>query len=467
LLSIMTNRKRTTEARQAAMSERPPEGGDPEGGEPSGAQRRFILRQLGFALAGILAALLATAAVASIWLLKYVEASVDVVDIPEINDQESGKPVNILVLGSDSRARLSPAEQLEKGIPEKLGGERSDTIILAHFDPARNKAVLVHLPRDLLVEIPGHGEGKINEAFHLGGPRLMVRTVQLFTGLPIHHYVEVDFVGFRRLVDGLGGVRMCVNRPIFDELARLRIPKAGCYRFEGDTALAYVRARHVEGDVIPDFARIARQQQFIRALLNKLLSVNSLVRLPSLVRLTTENVTTDDRLSGAQILYFGDKLRELAQQDPTGARTVDLRVVPSVPRDIDGVSYVIAEQPEARNLFRALELGRRLRDLGTVQPGTNVSPGVIEVWVLDAGAPEAAAEAESRLRRAGFIVLGIRQAPRALDETAILFRARADNRAQTLSGYFPDLPQREARARVLAGADVALVIAPDRKGPSS
>jgi LCP family protein required for cell wall assembly len=412
-------------------------------------------------LAGTLAALLAVAAVASIWALKYVEASIDHEPGLIVTPETPGKPVNVLVLGSDSRARLSEEEQASKGGPEDVEGERSDTIILAHFDPRRNKAVLVHFPRDLRVEIPGHGRGKINESFHLGGPQLMLRTVERFTGLRIHHYVEVDFVGFRRLVDALGGVRMCVNRPMFDRLADLRIPKAGCYRFDGNMALAFVRARHVEGDLIPDFARIARQQQFIRALLNKLLSVNTLVRLPSLIRLATENVTTDDRLSGTDILYLGDKLRDLAEEDPTGARTVDLRVVPSVPQDIGGVSYVIAEQPKSRRLFRALELGRQLRSLGTVQLGTAVSPGVIEVWILDAGAPQEAQEAESLLRRAGFIVRGIRDAPPGLDTSAILFRTGAEDRAHTVSGYFPDLPDRERRARVLGGADVAVVIAPN------
>ena len=417
-------------------------------------------------MAGTLAALLAVGAVASIWLLNYIESNRKVVDLPETQDEVAGKPVNVLVLGSDSRARLSEEERATKGGPEDVEGQRSDTIILAHFDPDRNKAVLVHFPRDLLVEIPGHGEGKLNQAFHLGGPRLMLRTVQRLTGVPIHHYVEVDFVGFQRLVDALGGVRMCVDRPMFDELAELRIPRAGCYRFDGDTALAYVRARHVEGDLIPDFARIARQQQFIRALLNKLLSVNSLVRLPSLVRLATENVTTDRDLSGADIVYFGDKLRDLAEYDPTGARTVDLRVVPSVPKDIDGVSYVVAEQPEARNLFRALELGRKLRGLGTVQVLTNVSPGVIEVWVLDAGAPDVAAEVESRLRRSGFIVLGVRVAPPSFERSTILFRPGAEDRARTVSGFFPGLRQREARARVLAGADVAVVVGENGGGLS-
>jgi LCP family protein required for cell wall assembly len=462
----MTDPKPTAGALPPATLDRLPGPGGGGVGIEGPSRLRFILRQVGFALAGTLAALLAVGAAASIWLLNYIEANRKVVTTPEISEEIPGEPVNVLLLGSDSRAGLSEEEQASKGGPEEVEGERSDTIILAHFDPDRNKAVLVHFPRDLLVEIPGHGEGKINEAFNLGGPRLMLRTVQRFTRLPIHHFVEVDFVGFRRLVNALGGVRMCVDRPMFDELADLRIPRAGCYRFDGSTALAFVRARHVEGDVIPDFSRIARQQQFIRALLNKLLSVNSLTHLPSLVRLATENVTTDDGLSGPEILFYGDKLRDLAQQDPTGSRTVDLRVVPSVPRDIDGISYVIAEQPEAQNLFRALELGRKLRTLGTVQALTNVSPAVVEVWVLDAGATDAAELAESRLRRAGFVVRGIRPAPAGLKRSAILFRPGAENRAVTLSGYFPGLRQRVVPARLLAGADVAVVIAENR-GSSS
>ncbi|HEV8681904.1 MAG TPA: LCP family protein [Actinomycetota bacterium] len=466
----MTDPKPTAGAAPAATSERPPTpggGGGSDGGETGPSRRGFILRQVGFAVAGTLAALLAVGALAGIWLLNYVERNVNQTAAGTDRETLPGEPMNVLVLGSDSRARLSEKEQATKGGPEDVEGQRSDTIILAHFDPERNKAVLVHFPRDLRVEIPGHGEGKINEAFHLGGPKLMVRTVKRFTGLNIHHYVEVDFVGFEGLVDALGGVRMCVDRPMFDELAELRIPRAGCYRFDGDMSLAFVRARHVEGDLIPDFSRIARQQQFIRALLNKLLSVNSLVRLPSLIRLATDNVTTDDQLSGAEILFLGAKLRELAQQDPTGARTVDLRVVPSVPQDIDGISYVVAEQPEASKLFRALELGKRLRGLGTVQALTSVSPGVIEVWVLDTGNPEAAALAESRLRGAGFIVRGIRKSPSGLRRSAILFRPEGEAWARTVSGFFPDLPQRDARARVLAGADVAVVIGADWGGLSA
>src|SRR5918996_4581333 len=100
-------------------------------------------------------------------------------------------PSNILVLGSDSRRGLSPEQQEALGTPQTVTGQRSDTIILLHIDPRREKAVVVHFPRDLLVDIPGHGPEKINAAYDLGGPSLAVRTVKEFTGLPIHNYVEV------------------------------------------------------------------------------------------------------------------------------------------------------------------------------------------------------------------------------------------------------------------------------------
>ncbi|MGH2682393.1 MAG: LCP family protein, partial [Actinomycetota bacterium] len=159
----MADRKPTAEAVPAATSDRPPEpgqgGGD--GADPRGSRRRFILRQVGFAVAGVLATLLAVAAVASIWVLDYIEDNRQVVNTGGATVVEvPGEPVNVLVLGSDSRARLSEEEQATKGGPDDVEGQRSDTIILAHFDPERNSAVLVHFPRDLRVEIPGHGEGK-------------------------------------------------------------------------------------------------------------------------------------------------------------------------------------------------------------------------------------------------------------------------------------------------------------------
>jgi LCP family protein required for cell wall assembly len=420
--------------------------------QPLGPVRRALL-----VVAGVLTALLSIAAGGSIVLLNRLDASIDRETGLPVEREEPKKPINVLVLGSDSRAGLTPEERKKLSV-SPAGGQRSDTIILVTFDPRRGKAVLVHFPRDLRVDIPGHGAARINEAFRLGGPKLTIRTVRQFSGLPIHHYVEVDFSGFQNLVDALGGVQLCVDRPMYDERAGLRIPKAGCYTFDGRRALAFVRARHVEGDLIPDFSRISRQQQFIRALLNKLLSVSSLVRIPQIARLAAGNVTTDEGLSATDILYLADRLRGVASRDPGGSRSVDLRVVPSVPQDIDGVSYVVPQEPQTELLFRALRDGRRLGGLGKVQALTRVSPAVIRVRVLSASSLEAALDVESMLRRAGFIVLARRDAPRRLDGPVILYRARAEDRADTVSGFFPKYPVRVGRPQLFSGEDVIVVV---------
>ncbi|HEV3475584.1 MAG TPA: LCP family protein, partial [Actinomycetota bacterium] len=358
---------------------------------------------------------------------------------------------------NDSRAGLTPEEQAAFGAPEDLDGELTDTIILVHVDPKQEQAVVVHFPRDLRVTIPGHGTNKINAAYELGGPGLVLQTVKRFTGLPVHHYVEVDLAGFQDVVDTLGGVRMCVDRPMFDELAGLAIPKAGCYTFDGRTALAFVRARHVEGDLIPDFSRITRQQQFMRAMMNKVLSVRSLLD-PDVIEQAVGNVTTDEELSGADLILLGSKLRELSSVDPSGAESLDFRVVPSTPAELDGVAYVLAEQPATDRLFEALGDGRPLGDVGTELASTLPSPGIIRVQVLsstvDAGA---VAEADNLLRRAGFVVL---EPSETTEEPGILYAGDARDRAEVVSSYLPRLELREAKPALLGDADVAVVIDP-------
>src|SRR5918996_6012633 len=238
------------------------------------------------ALAGGAAVVASTSAVWGINLYLSIEGgrprSVEIRGLAQESDF-AHRPRNVLLLGSDTRAGLSPEEQAAFGSPETVGGERSDTIILLHIDPRRDQAVVVHFPRDLRVEVPGHETTKINAAYEYGGPSLVVRTVHRYTDLPIHNYMEIDLAGFQDLVDTLGGVRMCVDRPLHDELAGLDIDKAGCHTLDGAESLAFVRARNIEGDTIPDFSRIARQQQFIRAMLNRLLRVGTVVN-PGVVR---------------------------------------------------------------------------------------------------------------------------------------------------------------------------------------
>lgn len=395
---------------------------------------------------------------AAVWgvnlLLKLGEhPTTDVGGLAERSEFAKG-PRNVLVLGSDSRGGLTPEEQAAFGAPEDLEAELSDTIILVHIDPQREEAVVVHFPRDLRVTIPGHGVNKINAAYEFGGPSLVVETIKRFTGLPVHNYVEVDLAGFKGLVDTLGGVRMCVDRPLFDELAGLAIPKAGCYTFDGPTALAFVRARHIEGDLIPDFSRITRQQQFMRAMMNRLLSLRSLLD-SDLIEQAVGNVTTDKKLSGADLLLLGSKLRKLSSEDPTGAESLDFRVVPSTPAELDGVAYVLAQQPETDRLFTALGDGRPLGDVGTELASTLPSPSVINVRVLSS-APDgdSASEIEALLSQAGFVVL---ESSETNEAPGILYRKGTRDRATVVSSYFPGLRLRQVEPTLLGDADVAVV----------
>ena len=378
---------------------------------------------------------------------------------PELITWEGVDARNVLVLGSDSRKGLSPEEQAAFGSEETVGGQRSDTIILLSIDPRREQAVVVHFPRDLLVDIPGHGEAKINAAYEYGGPNLVIKTVKEYTGLPVHNYMEINLAGFEQLVDSLGGVRICVDGPMEDDKAGLHIPKAGCYDMDGPTALAFVRARSVAGDLIPDFSRIRRQQQFMRATFNKLLSFGHLLD-DELIRDAVGAVRTDASLTPTDLLDLGRRLRALAEEDPTGAESLDLRVVPGRTDTIGGVSYVIADQPETRQLFDALRKGKPLRDLGSDLALTLPSPATIRVRVLTSfgTGPEGA---EELLRGAGFIVLEDDVFSGRREDTQIVYQEGERTAARVLAAYFPEVPLGEVPSAVLGEADVGLVVGSD------
>jgi LCP family protein required for cell wall assembly len=382
----------------------------------------------------------------------HVEGTSDPWDFGEL-------PRNVLVLGSDSRKGLTQEQQAAFGTEETVEGQRSDTIILMSIDPRREQAVVVHFPRDLRVEIPGHGFEKINAAYEYGGPELVIKTVREFTGIPIHNYIEIDLAGFQDLVDSLGGVRICVPGPMDDDFADLHIPKAGCYDMDGATALAFVRARHVVGDTIPDFSRIRRQQQFMRATFNQLISFGNLLD-DELIRKAVGSVRTDDSLTPTELLDLGRRLRALAEEDPSGAESLDLRVVPGIPQTIDGVSYVVAEQPETRELFQALEDGKDLKKLGVELSQTDLAPGQISIRVLTTfgTGPEGA---EMLMREAGFIVLGSRVYSSREEDSEILYKPGARPSAEVVHGYFPELSVREVTSAELGGAEVGLIVGED------
>jgi LCP family protein required for cell wall assembly len=180
-----------------------------------------------------------------------------------------------LVVGSDSRQDLTAAQRKRLGTG-RAAGQRTDTIMLLHVPAGGGPTVLVSVPRDSYVPIPGHAKNKINAAYALGGPQLLVRTVEQATGLHVDDYVETGLGGYADLVDAVGGVDVCVGRAMKDAKAHLDI-KAGCQRFDGPTALGYARARY--SDPLGDLGRVKRQRQVLAAIAGKTLSP-SVVLLP-------------------------------------------------------------------------------------------------------------------------------------------------------------------------------------------
>lgn len=184
-----------------------------------------------------------------------------------------GAGQNWLITGSDSRQGLSRKEERKLATGHDIGGRRSDTIMVLHLPSNGGRPVLVSLPRDSYVPIPGHGSDKINAAYSLGGPKLLAETVQNVTGLHIDHYMGIGFGGFVRVVDAIGGVRLCLKAPLVDPAAGLHLHK-GCQVLNGAEALGFVRSRH--NFATQDLQRIQNQRLFLRALLRKLTSAGVL-----------------------------------------------------------------------------------------------------------------------------------------------------------------------------------------------
>ncbi len=180
-----------------------------------------------------------------------------------------------LVVGSDSRAALTAAERARLGTGQ-VAGQRTDTIMLLHVPSSGGPTVLVSVPRDSYVSIPGHGKNKINAAYAFGGPQLLIRTVEQATAVHIDAYVETGLAGYADLVDAVGGVRVCVKRAINDAKAHIDV-KAGCQQFDGATALGYARARY--SDPRGDLGRVERQRQVLAAIAGRTLSP-SVLALP-------------------------------------------------------------------------------------------------------------------------------------------------------------------------------------------
>ncbi len=227
----------------------------------------------------------------------------------------SGRPsagvgTNWLIAGSDSRQGLTKAQERAYSTGYVAGAGRSDTIMILHIPAGGGgKPVLVSIPRDSYVDIPGHGMDKINAAFSIGGPALLAQTIQNDTGLYINHYMDIGFGGFVNVVNAVGGVRMCVTHSLYDKASGVHLTK-GCQILSGGEALAYVRDRH--SFATQDLQREQDQRIFLKALLTKMTSpgvmFNPFASLPAASG-AASNLTVDQGTSLYQLVEVAMALR--------------------------------------------------------------------------------------------------------------------------------------------------------------
>jgi len=302
----------------------------------------------------------------------------------ENRPKKESSAVNYLIVGSDTREGLSREEikRLKVGGTDVAAGKRSDTMLLIHISKKRDKAAIISIPRDSYALIPEHSNSqgkvipatysKINSAYSWGGAPLLIETLESMSNLRIDHYVELNFVGFVRMVDALGGVEICTKKDINDPKSHLTLP-AGTHVLDGVDSLKFVRTRVFDG--LGDLGRMKRQQEFASAMLRKATSAGVLlnpVKMVDFINSALDSVVTDEDLSQGDLLTLGKQLRNLSASN-VRTLTIPLKYYNY---NKNGVSAAVLWDPVlASELFERIKNDEAL--IEEVRPDPSSSPTTI------------------------------------------------------------------------------------------
>jgi LCP family protein required for cell wall assembly len=337
-----------------------------------------------------------------------------------------GKPFNMLLVGSDSRAFVGNSGALANafGGSAEQGGQRSDVTMVVRFVPATKSVTVLSIPRDLWVNIPGavpgiSGMNRINAAFN-NGPNLLIQTIDQDLGISVSHYASVEFLGFSGMVDALGGVDMDFPTAVRDAYSGLNVTSLGCQSINGSTALELVRSRHLyyqtaAGEWVydgqSDFSRIQRQDSFFRAVLAKVnTSDTNPLAILGFISAAVGNLTIDDTLSKSDLFHIATEFKGLPSSHLVTETLPTTEFVTS-----GGADVLMAAQPYADQMISAFN------QIGLPQPAptattTTTAPPLanpaVSVNVLNAsGGGQLASQTASGLEQDGFVVTGVNNAP--------------------------------------------------------
>ena len=290
----------------------------------------------------------------------------------------------VMIMGVDERA-------------DDVG--RSDTLMIATLDPDKNQAALLSVPRDTCVKIKGHGFDKINAAYAYGGRKLTQETIESLLNTHIDHYIKINVHGFTKIIDALGGIDIDVEKRMYyedpwDDDGGLYIDlQPGMQHMDGKTAITYVRYRDEEGDI----GRIKRQQNFMKAVMDKLVSPTIIPKLPAIVSAVSDSVETD--MSVSEILSF---LGTLQDAKDNGLKS---EMLPGKPVYIEGISYWVPDISKTRQIL-ANTLGIKINQSITtsihednIEYEESIPDNAVEVTEKERIKREIAQEHEERLQR--------------------------------------------------------------------
>ena len=390
--------------------------------------------------------------------IERVDAFAGVTDRPPANAAGS---TTFLLVGSDGRTGMSDADmkRLHVGNRATAAGRRADTMLLVHVSARHGTVDAVSLPRDSYVTIPEHvssdgdqvpeRRNKLNAAYAFGGPSLAVATIERSTGVRIDHYLEVDFLGFVRLVDAVGGVDVCSPVELRDRKAGLRLP-AGVNHVDGETGLAYVRARNL--DARADLGRVERQQRFLAAMVDRATSRDVLLDPRSLVTFldaALAAVRADPGLTEDELVRLGTRLRHVSGRD------IRFRTVPVADpshRAPGAGSVALWDEQAAAEVFTAMreDKARPKPPAGRTGAGRpTVLPAQVRLQVYNGGGtPGLGSLATADLAALGFSTAGDAQnwSRTGLERTTVRFDTRYTESIKTVAAALP-----QARLVAVAG----------------
>lgn len=384
------------------------------------------------------------------------------VELEEVLDEVAAptEPQNYLLVGTDSAAGLDPDDPVTAGRSDL--GILSDTIMVLRVDPQGEDAAILSFPRDLWIPIAGGGEQRINTALSVGGPEALIQTIQDYFGIPINHYVQVDFLGFRDLVSAIDGVPVYFPNPVRDDKTGLNITESGCVTLSPEQSLAFARSRSYEElvdgrwrtDPTGDLGRISRQQHFIRLAMQRAVAkgVRNPATLNSLIDVGITKVTIDDQLTPDDIFAIGRQFRSF---DPEQLQTYSPEVVDG---NVGGASVLFLAENEANQ--EMLDIFRGLGD--AAEDG---APGSVRVQVQNgSGTAGQAGQVAEAMSGAGYNVTGQGDAERFdFAQTTVRYQA-GQEAAADLVRRSVDGPVVLEQVETIDGADVVLVTGQDFVG---